>query len=1066
MPVVAGLTLTTEPTNPPPQTRPDLITRTPEPTRGEPPSATPTPEPASTLVPTLRDVVAADMSDLPDWFADPPDDAHHRAAQAIMAAWHQDRALAAKLTMFRWAIAEISDLEANVLMALAYMTVTAPEMADQLIALPWLADDVVAYESMAVGAMRDMSFTGRASGNELASLPWVLDGINKEETWAIRVIRDATALRGDLGVQILRLPWITDGLTDSEAHFVRQLGTVGAFRDAEWTLQVTRYPWFVDGLNEMERETVASIGFRSGESSEVARAIAGLAWVRDGVSDLEADAIDSLRRIASVDAKRTLEMVTAPWLADDANYQEQQGLLYLSTFSAQDRELARTLLAQWWIIDGLTYHEQTALEKLSYVNSRQRGLSRQLAALLESGVNPSNLAMLRSLGFLATHHRQKLRVLAQTQWMQDGISPEDAAFLATIHAIYKASPNLYEEMVNARFVETGTVSLPLSGNVRLWVFPNAPVRQPAEVVRAMADGATALERLTLNPLPTHDIILAVINRDPDADYQTPWGGVHTNGHIVVPTAGDSAVSARAIYHEIAHYTFNFFPIWLMEGGADFVAAYVKDRTGVQSLADRVGGGDGRVGSNCSSDGIRNLRQLHDQQGFYTDSGVSPCNYVFGEFFLIKLYQTLGENTTSRALRDLKLLIGADERGIPLSGKDIFLAFLNNAAPEDLAATRDLFRRYYGSGLVDANTSVPDDHADTVAAATLIGSGLSVRGNLDHPFDSDYFRPTPRADLTYTVRFTHDRRNDFYLRILPPGEGRYQYLDSLRGGAAGVRATWTPSEPGEHYLIVESVEGTTGPYTLHVAPAVFSADDHGDGVGTTTNIAFGESITASMDNPSDSDHFRFRASAGRWYRVEVENQDFDYSRIVLHDADGSEVHEGFAVYRWGRRRSSVEWETTEPGEYYVVVRSPHGNMGDYTLVVTEFDRARGDHGEVSYDATAPTPGAAVEGVTDHEFERDHFRLSAQAGQTNRLKVDYTFHMGGTLMRKSGNRRASCRCGKWTGREFPTSMAARTSARRRPCLIVQSSDLHTVGPAFAGTCRCLLWEDVLNARASTV
>ena len=996
------------PTPPPTQIRPDLPTVTKEallasptlratpipitvgrpatePTNTPRPSGPPTPSPNP--IPSPSELVAADMPMVPAWFLDPPDHAHSIAAEAVAVAWLHDRDLAAVLLGFPWTMDGTDQMEADVLVALAYTAVDAPELARSTAGLPWMQDGITPYESMAAGAVRDMAGGATPAATELETLPWFRDGVTREETWAIRVIRDAAALNGDNALLLVRTPWIADGLSDAEAHNIQDLSKIPAWWDGEWTAAVVRFHWFSDGLTELDLGKLNNIGFKSGYTTEVAKKITTFPWVRDGISDLEDEGLNSIRKIASVEPLPASAMVNAPWLGDGIDYQEQQGLHYLSVLKAQDRELGAILLSEPWIMDGLTYHEQMALEKLSYVNSRERELSRQLAALLRDGVNRRNQSIWESLGRLAVSHRPKLRELADANWIKDGISPEDAAFLVTVNAVHKASPDLLSDIVETRYTESATVSTPLSGEVRLWVISNAPVVQPRKVLDTMADGVQAVERLTMTPLRTNDVILLAIRQEPGVAYDIPWAGAYTNGHIIVPTSGNYPLSSRTIYHEIGHYYFGFFPVWLMEGGANFVASYVQDRNGVRSLADRVQTAGRSVESSCRTDGIHNLQQLEARQGFYFDDNVLSCNYVFGEFFLINLYQAVGESTVARALRDLNLLIRGEGRGIPLSEKDIYLAFLDNTAPTDQESLRQIFRQYYGAALIDADTNVADDHGDTVATATGIASSVTVHGHLEHPFDADYFRLAVQAGQTYTVRFKHGARNDYYLKIIPPGQETWGYLDSQRGGASGVRADWTPAVAGGHYLVVQSATGAPGPYTLHVAPAVVGADAQGDTVASSQPIDFAVPVTAHLDNPSDLDYFRFRATRGNWYEISVETQDFDYSRVRLRDANDDPVHENFAEFRSGRKGASLEWEPTETGYYYAVVGSPRGSTGEYTLTVTEFVPERDDHGNSASDATGLVLGRPVAGALDYGFDQDFFSFDAQGGRSYQIRIEF-------------------------------------------------------------------------------
>ena len=69
-----------------------------------------------------------------------------------------------------------------------------------------------------------------------------------------------------------------------------------------------------------------------------------------------------------------------------------------------------------------------------------------------------------------------------------------------------------------------------------------------------------------------------------------------------------------IPHETAHYFFTggLGPTWLVEGGAEFIEAYTRDQLGIESLEDRKPKTSRRVGGDCISQRMGNIRELNER----------------------------------------------------------------------------------------------------------------------------------------------------------------------------------------------------------------------------------------------------------------------------------------------------------------------------------------------------------------------------------------------------------------------------------------------------------------------
>ena len=582
--------------------------------------------------------------------------------------------------------------------------------------------------------------------------------------------------------------------------------------------------WVADGLTRREWSTIETLVSVTHSEPDLARLIAGYPWVADGVTSIEKDALNGLLRIVHADPGLARRVLGYAWVADDTDYIELQAFDYLADIAGTDRELANQLGEKPWFADDMTYQEQTALEKLSYIHRRHRSLGRQVSSTIEG--NRQIAGLLDSLAYLAVENPDSFWQLMEQPWVSDGLDDEDKAFMVILEDAHKVSRKLYSDLIESRFVQSASITLPLTGKVNLWAFQNVPFQPDEDMTAIMEAAARNIEQFISSPFLTRNLILSVIVESENSDYEFTSSGGHMGSHIRVNRVQNYPLNLHVVYHETAHYFLTSFPAWLIEGWAEFMAAFIRDRTGIQPTKDRRLHLEMTVESGCYAEGFENLHQLGNSEGFYLSLGVSSCNYSFGEYFLSRLYETLGEEALSSALRELYVLIELSDRDYPLTGKEIYLTLLNNTPPGLESEFLDLFRRLHGGPWPDANVDVTDDHGDSASEATGIEVGEVAEGATDHEFDVDYFRFQAEGGQRYNVAINNHTLE--YSRIeIYAHDGVSMTHSFVPGpGYAGRNTLW--EAPGSHayYAAVDSPDGSVGSYTLAITPVDIGADDHG------------------------------------------------------------------------------------------------------------------------------------------------------------------------------------------------------------------------------------------------
>ncbi len=990
---IPGSTATPEPTH----TLTPTSTYTPTPSPDPRPTATPSPSPTAPT-PTAEQTALSHLLEIVPWFDGQTSGADSRLRDTVVGIWLHDPAIGEAVALMPWVADRASENEARVVSALRDIAFTQTDVAKLTVGLPWVVDGIDSHEAQAMERLRDILSDAPVPARRVFNLNWVMDDISTSEAAVIDSFARLAAEDADILSQAVELPWIADGATESDSSALAWFVGSFAVHSAETAKLVVEYFWFADGVTHRERELLRHLAALAESDPEAAQLIANLIWVRDGINAIEADALNDLRSLVVNHPDLARQLLGYAWMVNDVTYPEQESLYSISRIARRDRTLAALVASFPWVSERveMTSIQRDPLYFLGVVADRELALARELANFLDGRLTRQKTEMVRTISYMMLEARDSFALLADQPWFNDGLDEEDAAFLSTLGAIHRVSPGLYEDFVETRFTQSRRVNLPLAGEVGIWVFQNAPFQPDEDLLGPMEEGIRNIEGFMGVPFPADRVIMVSVVRDPDGHYDIA-AGQHGSGHIQVVRSESAPLRESVLFHEQAHFYYNFFPIWLLEGGAEFMTAIVRDRTGVESLAARGQVAAARVESNCYPAGFNNLYELDEKQGFYVSDGPDGCNYPFGEYFLIRLTELLGEDAVSAALRSLYLLIHSDERSFPLTGKDIYLAFLNNTPADLTGEFRDLFRMVHGGPWVDAVVDVPDDHGDDAAAATEILVGQVVEGTMDHEFDIDAFAFDADEGVGYRIIFEgkqgldldKEERNDFHLTLRTAEGGAQERLRS-HGSRIGVDERWTAPQSGGYVLAVESADGKIGTYRLEILRFVIGEDDHGDDPRSATVVTAGEDVIGSIDHGADVDYFEVHVTGGYGYEVEVVNHTLEYSRVIVYGPDGAAGVDGGGK-GWGLYGSDSQWRAPTTGNNYITVESPFGRTGSYLLTLTEVVPGGDDHGD-ALGATAITLGRTVDGTLGHSFDLDYFRFAAESGLPYNIRITHltTFH----------------------------------------------------------------------------
>ncbi len=275
--------------------------------------------------------------------------------------------------------------------------------------------------------------------------------------------------------------------------------------------------------------------------------------------------------------------------------------------------------------------------------------------------------------------------------LDDDSSAEAVALLAVLGRIWQMADGLlYNDLSRAHFAQSATVSLPLAGEVNLWVFQSRPFPRGEDEITALEESVRTAEELMGVPFPVTDVVLLV----PLADHGFGLAAFY-GAFITMRRAENESLHWRTMYHEVAHYYLDggVGPPWLVEGGSEFVADYIWAHTAgreypmaVKSLAWRW-----RRIQNCLEQGVENIQQMSELRSRVPE--LAQCHYYLGSYFLLNLYEAIGKEAIGTTLGEFHLL--RQSVGRQATEEEVYQAFLRNTPPEGKELLRDVYRRIHG-----------------------------------------------------------------------------------------------------------------------------------------------------------------------------------------------------------------------------------------------------------------------------------------------------------------------------------------------------------------------------------
>jgi len=486
--------------------------------------------------------------------------------------------------------------------------------------------------------------TARARLSEI--IPWFENPPDETRARTASVIANLYALDPNLGISAARLPWLGD------ANQLSSLDALGYIADgnADLAILAAEYAWFVDGVDYEDP-------YGSEESA--------------------------LLSLGNADGALSNSLKGAAWLSDDVTVYEASALRSLESVSGADSDMAKRMASSPWIRDGVARHEAFALDSLAAMTAWDPEFARRIAEYsLDAPARNRNVYLITAMHRIRSFNEDGFNRVIDSSWFTDGLDDEERAFLIALG--YTGSPE-FDDLLESRSTLSTTVSLPLSGEVGVWIFRSGSSPLDENLLSIVEGGARIAERFMGTPFPTNDIIMLLVKS------RESVGGFAGVFDEILIRIGDDDAGYTTVIHEISHFYFNGAPFWFNEGGAEFMTAYSADSLGFESWEERL---PWHVESYeyCEENGIGDIHEL-SVLGKHDQLLQQDCSYALGRYFFINLFEAMGETAFSSALRELYLSGARDE--IEYTDDLIYRAFLKHVPAERMDEFRAVYSRLHG-----------------------------------------------------------------------------------------------------------------------------------------------------------------------------------------------------------------------------------------------------------------------------------------------------------------------------------------------------------------------------------
>ena len=421
-------------------------------------------------------------------------------------------------------------------------------------------------------------------------------------------------------------------------------------------------PWYQDGVEGEDEEWGArTLEYLTRVDATAARLASRYRWAFD--KDMLEDERRALYLLFTefefneqgVLVEDIVRVGTLPWMLDDTMTRSEGDVRWfvVEALAGESRPFAEKLLLREWLLDDVTPREWGIVHDLILVDGADPDMTGYLLGQIVEPIDQMDEELAGIARYLAVGSpslgdgRADWDRLRTEPWFLDGVDSSERVFLVATSSYDVLSQHMFAP--EGLFIDSKTISLPLKGDVTLWVFHEAKtrIRNSHELMTELEAAVRGAEEFVGAPF-TRDHVIMVL-------WDTGSGGGRNYGRSVDIRLFDGDYAhPYIIHHETAHFYFGPSApnaIWFAEGGADLIAHFVANGRNMPPID---------IPTVCAAESqYKALYDLDDQP--YKDHW-SHCSYRMGSHFLLALRNAMGVEAFTAAVAETYDLSGFGDRG--------------------------------------------------------------------------------------------------------------------------------------------------------------------------------------------------------------------------------------------------------------------------------------------------------------------------------------------------------------------------------------------------------------------
>ena len=222
----------------------------------------------------------------------------------------------------------------------------------------------------------------------------------------------------------------------------------------------------------------------------------------------------------------------------------------------------------------------------------------------------------------------------------------------------------------------------------------------------------------------------------------------------------------------------------------------------------------------------------------------------------------------------------------------------------------------------------DDFGNNPADAHVLSMDVEIEGEFEVIGDVDFFAFHAEVGEVYHMHLTSST-------IDRPQFNLFDAERSRLNPYFGDEFQWQATSTGTFYVaaFVREFDQDIGTYKLVVNR--LPDDDHGYDLQTATPLMLDSITHGAMSWPDDTDFFKFEASKGEQYLIDLDRGGGEGVAVVLLDPQGEQIAREIHI-------DDIIWTASVSATHYVAIE-PAWNHVSYSVVVTLSDYVD-DHGD--------------------------------------------------------------------------------------------------------------------------